>query len=308
MYIELIRRIIEEAVELHAANSEKPTDEVLETINGHMEATSREYQSDEPDIQYDDSLCRLGYLYMNATANATLFERVLIESDQLRQKIQDASQGVLNVCSMGGGPGTELLGIVKNFLQRPDMVPPRKIGFTVMDSIPEWADTWIQLADASEDELRSSLVYDGIEPPTIAPMFLPFDVLDPASYRNLAVQFKKIDIVVFNYLFSENKTKLEEAQQALEHLAQITRNDCAFVVIDRLENNPQFKNEVVRLFESAFGVEIDLQTLGGTLDRDEQTSEMGEMLTATLKRTPRVKFFTDQRRSPTVFWFVVKRE
>ena len=106
------------------------------------------------------------------------------------------------------------------------------------------------------------MVYDGIEPPTIAPMFLPFDVLDSASYRNLVAQFKKIDIVVFNYLFSENKTKLEEAQQALEHLAQITPNDCAFVVIDRLENNPQFTNEVVRLFESAFGVEIGFSNPG----------------------------------------------
>ena len=308
MYIELVRRVIEEAVELHAANSQKPIDEVLETINDHIAATSREYRSDEPDIHYDDSLCRLGYLYMNAPVNATLFERVLIESDQLGQKIQDASQGVLNICSMGGGPGTELLGIVKNFLRRPDMVPPRKIGFTVIDNVPEWADTWTQLADASEDKLRSSLVYDGIEPPTIAPMFLPFDVLDSASYRNLVAQFKKIDIVVFNYLFSENKTKLEEAQQALEHLAQITPNDCAFVVIDRLENNRQFTNEVVRLFESAFGVEIGFQTLGGSLDGDEQTSEMGEMLTATLKRTPRTSFFTNQLRSPTVFWFVVKRE
>ena len=61
MYIELVRRVIEEAVELHAANSQKPIEEVLKTINDHIEATSREYWSAEPDIHYDDSLCRLGY-------------------------------------------------------------------------------------------------------------------------------------------------------------------------------------------------------------------------------------------------------
>ena len=248
-----------------------------------------------------------GYLYMNAPANATVFERVLTRSDDVGRIIQESSQGILNICSMGGGPGTELLGIVKHFLQQDDLVPPRKIAFTVIDKVKEWADTWIQLADASEDELRSSLAIDGVEPPTIAPMFVPFDVLDSATYGNLVAQFKKVDLVVFNYLFSENKTRLDQAQQALEELARITREDCVFVVIDRMERNQVFSEEVVNVFQSAFGCEVALSTLGGTLDTDEQTSEMGEMLTATLKRTPRVKFFTDQRRFPTVFWFVVKR-
>ena len=31
------------------------------------------------------------------------------------------------------------------------------------------------------------------------------------------------------------------------------------------------------------------------------------MLSSTLKRTPRVKFFTGKYKDPTVFWFVIKR-
>ena len=114
-------------------------------------------------------------------------------------------------------------------------------------------------------------------------------------------------MVVFNYLFSENKTRLASARQALEQLAQITSDNCAFVVIDRLEHDPRFSDDVVGLFQSAFGVEVTCRQLGGTLDRDEQTSEMGEMLISTLKRTPRVKFFNPIYKDPTVFWFVVKR-
>ena len=308
MYIELVRRIIEEAVGLHTKISEQSVEDVLAQIKSHIENTSREYWRDEPDIQYDDPLCRLGYLYMNAPVNATLLEKVLIESDDLRRIIRGCSQGILNICSMGGGPGTELLGITKFFLQHQTIVPPRKIGFTVIDNVQEWSDTWTQLAEASEEELRTSLVLDDIELPTIADHFLSFDVLDSTNYGNFLAQFSKIDMVVFNYLFSENKTRLEEAQPALEHLANITNQDCAFVVIDRLENNPRFSNEVVSLFESAFGVEVHLQTLAGTLDTDEQTSAMGEMLTETLKYSPRAKFFTPLRRDPTVFWFVVKRQ
>ena len=308
MYIELVRRMIEEAVDLHAKLSEQSVENVLDQIRIHITNTSREYRRDEPHIQYDDPLCRLGYLYMHAPVNATILEKVLIKSDDLRRIIKGRSKGILNICSMGGGPGTELLGITKFFLQHQTIVPPRKIGFTVMDNVQEWSDTWTQLAEASEEELRKSLVLDGSDLPTIADHFLSFDVLDSTSYGNFLVQFSKIDIVVFNYLFSENKTKLEEAKLALERLAYITNEDCAFVVIDRLENNPRFSTEVASLFESAFGVEVHIQTLAGTLDADEQASEMGTMLTETLQHSPRVKFFTPRRRDPTVFWFVVKRQ
>ena len=114
-------------------------------------------------------------------------------------------------------------------------------------------------------------------------------------------------MVVFNYLFSKNKTRLEAAQPALEHLAKITNEDCPFVVIDRLGNNPSFSDRVVSLFESEFGVEVHLQTLAGTLDTDEQISDMGDMLREALGY-PRITFRTPLRGDPTVFWFVVKRQ
>ena len=177
MYIEIIRRVLEEAICLYGESSRKSKGEVLKEINAHIERTSSEHWKDEPQIQYDDPLCRLGYLFMHATANATLFERVIEDSDVLRLKISNASQDVLNICSMGGGPGTELLGLAKYLVKRPELTPPRKISFSVIDNVSAWADTWTPLAEATEGELRSSLNRNGMELPTVAPMFLPHDVL-----------------------------------------------------------------------------------------------------------------------------------
>ena len=164
-----------------------------------------------------------------------------------------------------------------------------------------------RLADAAELEFRSVLSDEGVEPPTIAPMFVPLDALDESSYRGLTYQLSSADLIVLNYLFSENISRIGQAQQAINFLAKHTSGDCLFAVIDRLENNPRFSQDVENLFQAAFGLNVEHNTLGGTLDRDEQTSEMGEMLVSTLRRTPRVKFFTDMRRDPTVFWFVIKR-
>ena len=115
MYIELVRHVIDQAVDRHVSRSGKPLIQVLGEIKAHIQTTSREHRKDEPEIRYDDPLCRLAYLYMHAAANATLFERVIWGSDNLKFKISSASGGILNVCSMGGGPGTELLGLGKTY-------------------------------------------------------------------------------------------------------------------------------------------------------------------------------------------------
>ena len=200
---------------------------------------------------------------MHAAANATLVERVMRKSEVFRLKISNASEGVLRICSMGGGPGTELLGLAKYLLHQPLLIPPRKISFTVIDNVTEWADTWEQLADATEQELRFACDQNGIELPTVANNFLTYDVFDSSSYQNHLVQFRKFDVVIFNYLFSENKTKLDQAREAIGELARVIGHECVVVVIDRREHNASFTNDVVRIFESAFGIEVHCRKLSG---------------------------------------------
>ena len=84
-----------------------------------MEHTSREYRSQNPQIDYRDPLCRLGYLYRHAAANATAFERGLNNSNLLAN-FSDAGKQDLNVCAVGGGPGTELLGLAKHLIDKKD--------------------------------------------------------------------------------------------------------------------------------------------------------------------------------------------
>lgn len=315
MYIELVRRVVEAAVKTFADANGQTVQGVLAEIRGHIDKTSGEYWKDEPNIAYDNPLCRIGYLYRHATANATLFEQALRSSAELQQKLHEADQRTLQVCTVGGGPGTELLALGKHLLPRSTSFlrrfrrstpMPRKIVFTVLDNVPHWAETWQQLAEAVEDTLRSALAGERGQPPTIAPTFLPMDVLNGASYRGYAYQFGRADIVIFNYLFSENKTRLDEAQEAVNHLARACPAGCVIVVLDRLERNPAFSDGVRQLFENALGVQITARTFDGTLDGDEQTSDMGDTLIAALGN-PRVKFFTDANRDPTVFWFTVVR-
>ena len=281
MYIKTIRKVVDSSIATYAEMTDQSLPDVRNQIKEHIEHTAAEHRTSMPDIDYEDSLCRIGYLYRHGAANASLFETVLLQSGALAGDFLGTSPRTLNVCAGGGGPGTELLGLAKYLIRDPDDMP-HEIDFTVLDNISEWADTWDPLADEVKDYVKTHFAVDGIKPPVIAPAFLTFDVLDPSSYQNYQHRFKKADIVVFNYLFSENKTKFEQAQLALERLVTLTPTECTFIVIDRKENNPAFQENVVNLFESMLGSEITVNTFNGTIDSDERAQDMGEELLTSL--------------------------
>ena len=95
-------------------------------------------------------------------------------------------------CSVGGGPGTELLGLAKYFLERPINLP-RKITFTVLDNVAQWSETWGRLAEAVDAELQVALEGSDEESPIIADHFMEFDVLDKRSYEHFQYQLSKTD-------------------------------------------------------------------------------------------------------------------
>ena len=307
MYIDLVRRVLEQAVDVYATASGKPVSDVLAEIRGHIDETAKEHRKDEPDIDYQNPLCRLGYLYRHATANATLFERVLKESGELRSLLRNAANSRINLCAVGGGPGTELLGLAKFMIRRRDDFP-KKITFTVLDAVPQWAETWQQLADAVEVELqRTAHDVEAESSPVIVPAFLPLDVLNADSYTSYAYQFSGTQVMIFNYLFSETKTRLADAEAAVAKLHEMAPAGCVFVVIDRLENDGAFNETVLQMFQKRSSKAIQMHEHGGWLDSDEQSKDMGEQLYKSLGY-PRAKFFTDIYRAPTVFWFTAVKE
>ena len=305
MYIELIRQVVETGASDFAALNGETVPEVLKKIRGHIDHTSEEHQKSEPNIDYADPLCRLGYLFRHGAANATLFERVLDMADEVWPRKASENPQTVSVCALGGGPGTELLGIAK-YLKSHRRRIPSKISFALLDNVPQWAETWQQISQRVSEELSSSIDSSLAQPPVIAPSFIPLDVVDATSYKDYAYMFREADIVVCNYLFSENKTQLKKASGAVQHLSKVTPPSCAFVVIDRCEYQAGFLEEVVGIFDSVFEKDIRVMKQGGILDANEQATDFGDDLLKALGY-PRIRFRTAGVGNPTVFWFVAKR-
>jgi hypothetical protein len=69
MYIQIVKAVLDEVVEFYATDLDLSVGEILAQIRAHIDNTAKEHRQDEPEIEYGDPLCRLGYLYRHATAN-----------------------------------------------------------------------------------------------------------------------------------------------------------------------------------------------------------------------------------------------
>jgi hypothetical protein len=304
MYFEIVKRILDTAIKRFGDKEGLSREEICRQMSAHLSEMSKQHRADAPAIPYDDPLCRLGYLYMHVAANATMFERAL-GLDAPQQVIRARAGGTLQVCSLGGGPGSELLGLTKFILGRykPENYLPKRIEFTVVDVVPEWGETWTQLARQAESAFEAS----GLPPPVIVDRFYAVDASRGASYGKFAWLMSDIDLFVFNYFVSENLDHLDALAEALAVLATKAAKDAVFVFIDRRELTDRINRWLGEVLPRVgFGPVDDPKVVGGSLDGDEQASDLGDYLTL-VGKNPRVKFFTPFWRQPTAFYLAARR-
>jgi len=145
----------------------------------------------------------VGYLFMYAAGHAELVACVL-EKAHSACGHPTFNKQKLRVASIGGGPGSELLGLIK-FLHehQPDSLP-EKIVYTVYDKEAGWEHIAAELAESIETTIEIVL------------KFRPLDVTGDCA----AVTLEKQDLVMMSFFISEvsNLPKAAEVREALKHL------------------------------------------------------------------------------------------
>ena len=212
LYFETVKLVLDHAIASYCHQKGVEQEQVDQDIVAHIIDTANQHQNPDPSIDYANPLCRLGYMYVHAGVNATLFELTIKKSPSLSTIINGRANDKISVCAVGGGPGTELLSLAKYSLTTKSA--PCDIEFTVLDNIPEWAESWTQLGTIVQDRMRSALNTKV----SVSKSFLQMDVTSPTSYKSYAWLFEGIDIFVFNYLLSENQVHLETFRDALDEM------------------------------------------------------------------------------------------
>jgi hypothetical protein len=298
MYFKVVKKVLDECIVTYCDCQNIDQKIVDGFIRDHIDRTAIGHRNPNPNIAYQDPLCRLGYLFKHAGANACLFERTVEKSDALKAVIGSSDKTTLSICTVGGGPGTELLGLTKYLIRH--QISPEQVKFTVLDKTHHWGETWDHLADCCEDALRSGLPTW----PSINKSFHPMDVMSQDSYRPCAFMFRRTNVFVFNYLLSENQVRLSDFGHCLDEMIVRSPGDALFVFIDRLERQTEFRTQVRETISlSGLAILSDFE-LGGCMDDPE--ADLGSYPTRFGFR-PRRWFRTHAGRHPTVFAVVAEK-
>lgn len=108
-----------------------------------LESISNNYLNgnNSPALDLSSSTARLAYLFQYVSAHSRHLARVLAEARQVNGGPLFAP-GELKVACLGGGPGTDAIGVLKYIQAQPDEPQIQNLHCCVLDNQPRWADNW----------------------------------------------------------------------------------------------------------------------------------------------------------------------
>lgn len=189
------------------------------------------YEQDRDPIPYASLSAQTAYVFAYAPARAEYARQYL-----LRHRIAFGkplfTSAEINVVSFGGGPASELVGLVR-YLEDPAADEPvERIRYTVYDKDGDWSDVAAEIVNALQTDIEVEMRYEEV---------------DVASRVRMGrVDLSDVDLVILSYVMSE-LAKLGRREQIAENfravLGQMKLNS-KILFIDNL--HPIF----IRFFQS----------------------------------------------------------
>lgn len=143
-------------------------------------------------VNYKDPATRFAYVYKYVPAHADYIVQILkilrSERDEPIFPMDD-----LRISCVGGGPGSDLIGVLKYLDSRGDREPVKSVMAYLLDKEQAWADTWTELNVPLDLNLKFNSA------------FQPLDVTTPGSWKSQK-KFLQADLFTLSYFVSEIKS------------------------------------------------------------------------------------------------------
>jgi hypothetical protein len=207
-------------------------------------------------IDYTDPITRFAYIYKYVTSHANIVCQIIESSENLAGLFR---QGTVNVTCIGGGPGSDLLGILKHVLNQGTQPVLR---CTLLDGEPTWADCWSDV----DEKLSAQLL--------VKTSFQTFDVTNERTWATTS-KYLRADLITMVYFMSEVYSLRKLASPFFSNLFQKVSPGTLFLYVDN--NSPEFYD-----WFDALAAENGVETLSsdegrmGIADLDEEKKDLGE--------------------------------
>lgn len=171
--IQVVKSVLDEQYALIPGSSEKEKDTQIRERLAYLSEQYENLARGEVDIDYSDPVTRFAYIYRYVTAHADFVCQLLSSTglgNRLFHSDEDEEAKKVSVTCVGGGPGSDLVGVLK-FIERNRMEPALR--FMLLDREKLWSDAWYGVDAKLNNPLKTS-VY-----------FLQLDVADEKSWGGL---------------------------------------------------------------------------------------------------------------------------
>lgn len=191
-------------------------------IKRRLRYLSRRYEDLEDiaagDIDYNDPATRFAYVYRYTTAHADIVFQHIRDLPILREAFDS---NTFTVGCLGGGPGSDILGILKfmSIYGSPENLS--KLRCTTCDKEQTWNETWYNIDSKIENSFDFSASFH----------FLQVDVTEGRS-RTLAQKLSDVDLFTMIYFLSEVFIYREDARDFFEHLFALAKPGALLFFVD----------------------------------------------------------------------------
>ncbi|MCC5668744.1 hypothetical protein LC653_34065 [Nostoc sp. CHAB 5784] len=251
---QIIKSVLDEAYNQIPGDDSEKDGVIIEALNylseGYIQLLGKSQS-----IDYKDTITRFAYIYKYVSSHANLVCGIITQSNDLA-KVFDAQQKI-NIACIGGGPGSDFLGILK-YLMSKGKTPSVK--FQLCDKEKNWAESWSDVDDKVDPKFRISTSY------------LPLDVTKPDEWKPHTKYFTS-DIFTMIYFMSEIFTLRDSADEYFTNLFSQAKPGALFLFVDN--NHTSFYGWFDELAK-AHNIKIkDSNQYTMFLPSDEDKSDLG---------------------------------
>ncbi|XP_013784664.1 uncharacterized protein LOC106468769 [Limulus polyphemus] len=177
------------------------------------------------DVDFNDLRNRMAYFYMYAIAHTKMAESIFYDLTQtpLKYWLQQC-KNTLNICSIGGGPGIDVVGIV---LALKSMLIPLTINATIIDRCEGWKEAYFSLVDLlGEQHINFSRT-----------VFVRQDLCEMKWKEEVNEEIKRADIIVMMKFISAVASNNEVCENLLKKIFTSIKPESIVLAIDNSNVN-----------------------------------------------------------------------
>ena len=189
-------------------------------------------------LDFADPAIQFAYVFTYLACHACLVSRIVQRSGALQKLFRD---GPPIVTSIGGGPGSDVIGVLKYLeCEEACLFPPvRALDYFILDE----EEAWLDVREYIWDELNTTVLQSS--------QHYTFDVREPGDYPKRR-DYCEANLFVMMYFLSEIWSIRNDAETFFRDLLKRARSNSIFLLIDN--NKSIFFSYFRRLAEESSAI------------------------------------------------------